>query len=372
MAETNRFNIFLVCTPGLEAELLSEVRAAGFQGAKAAAGGVTFVGRWQEVWRANLELRGTGRVIAEVDTFHVQHLSQLDKRARLVPWKRILRANVPVRVEAQCTKSKIYHSGAAAERVASAITAERGAPISKDAEICVRVRLDHDICSIGIDTSGELLHKRGIKEAVGKAPMRETMAALILRRCRYDGRETIIDPMCGSGTFVIEAAEIAAGLKPGRSRAFAFEKLATFDASAWAAMKARPPVTIDASLKFHGSDRDAGAIRMSRANAARAGVDHMTMYEVMDVSDVRLPDAAPGLVIVNPPYGERIGDKRTVMSLYREFGTVMKAHFKGWRVAIVTTDSTLAAATGLTFEKLGPAISHGGLRVNVYVTGRVG
>ena len=135
----------------------------------------------------------------------------------------------------------------------------------------LKVRIDDDLCTISVDTSGELLHRRGHKQAVNAAPLRETLAALFLRACGYHGHEPVLDPMCGSGTFVIEAAEIAMGLAPGRSRRFAFERLATFDAAAWAALAAAAPPCAT-SLRFHGRDRDAGAIAMSRANAGRAGV----------------------------------------------------------------------------------------------------
>lgn len=129
--------------------------------------------------------------------------------------------------------SRIYHSAAAAQRIETAIREELGATIAADAELCIKARIDDDLCAISIDTSGESLHKRGHKQAIGKAPMRETLASLFLRQCGYDGTEAVVDPMCGSGTFVIEAAEIAAGLKPGRSRRFAFEQLAGFDQAAW-------------------------------------------------------------------------------------------------------------------------------------------
>ena len=215
MTRNNDFEIFLVATPGLEAVLCAEARVLRFKGAKAVPGGVTINGGWPEVWRANLELRGAGRVIARIDAFRAEHLAELDKRARKFAWGKVLRADVPFRVEASCKDSRIYHSGAAAQRIETAIAEKLGAPLSPDAIVCVRVRIEDDLCSIGVDTSGELLHKRGHKEAVNKAPMRETMASLFLRQCGYDGREPVVDPMCGSGTFVIEAAEIAARTEAG-------------------------------------------------------------------------------------------------------------------------------------------------------------
>jgi putative N6-adenine-specific DNA methylase len=282
----------------------------------------------------------------------------------------VLRPDVPVRVEASCKSSKIYHSGAAAERVEKAIRAELGCTISPDAEVCIRVRIEDDLCIIGVDTSGELLHKRGHKEAVAKAPMRETMAALFLRQCGYSGAEPVVDPMCGSGTFVIEAAEIALGLQPGRSRRFAFESLATFDAAAWQIMRDKGGGShSDPGIRFYGSDRDAGAIEMSRANAERAGVAAVTEFKQHTVSDLVPPAGPPGLVIVNPPYGARIGDRKQLQPLYRALGQTLLTRFTGWRIGLIATETHLVAATGLPFLPPGPTVSHGGLRVTLFQTG---
>jgi putative N6-adenine-specific DNA methylase len=361
------FEIFLVAVPGLEGPLCAEARAHGFK-AKSVPGGVVLNGGWPDVWRANLVLRGPSRILARIDAFHVVHLAKLDARARQVPWKTVLRRDVPVRVEAACKASRIYHSGAAAERIARAITSEVGAPISDDAAVVVKARIDNDLCTIAVDTSGDPLHKRGHKEAVAKAPMRETMAALFLRQCGYDGRQPVLDPMCGSGTFVIEAAEIAAGLQPGRSRTFAFEQLATFNAAAWNELRtvghATPP-----AITFYGRDRDPGAIRMSRANAERAGVTAFTDFAETPIEDLMAPEGPPGLVIVNPPFGDRIGATAKLVPLYRALGHTLLTRFTGWRAGLITSDETLAQATGLPFSLTAAPVLHGGLRITLYRTG---
>ena len=219
MKPNGDFEIFLATAPGLESVLCAEAKAHGFRAPRAVKGGVRIEGRWHDVWRANLVIRGASRVLARVATFRTTRLADLETRARRLGWGGILRPDVPVRVEATCKSSRIYHSGAAAERIATAIGAAVGAPVSSEAEVCIAARFENDVCTISVDTSGDLLHKRGFKEAVAKAPMRESLAALFLRQCGYDGTEPVVDPMCGSGTFVIEAAEIAAGLAPGRARA---------------------------------------------------------------------------------------------------------------------------------------------------------
>ncbi len=145
-------------------------------------------GRWLDVWRANLEIRGASKVFVRIGAFRVLHLAQLDKRwARRFPWAETLRRDVPLRIDVTCRKSRIYHAGAAAQRIATAIREELGAPVTPDADLCIKARIEDDLCTFSIDSSGELLHKRGHKQAIGKAPMRETMAALFpatMRICR--------------------------------------------------------------------------------------------------------------------------------------------------------------------------------------------
>jgi putative N6-adenine-specific DNA methylase len=367
MTGNRRFEIFLAAAPGLEELLCAEVRSKGFNSVKAVPGGVTAKGGWPEVWRANLWIRGAGRVLAVLATFRALHLAELESQARKVPWPEVLRRDVPFRVEATCTKSRIYHTGAAAERIETAIRETLGAPQSPEAHVLVRARIEHDECTLAIDTSGEPLHKRGYKAAVGRAPMRETMASLFLRQCGFAGTEPVVDPMCGSGTFVIEAAEIAARLNPGRARRFAFEQLATFDSVAWQRMRKvesrrTPPA------RFYGSDRDSGAIAMAQANAERAGVAELVELRQGPVSDLAAPEGQPGLVIVNPPYGGRIGDTKNLLSLYRALGQTLLSRFAGWRVGLMTSERELARATGLPFLPPTAPVPHGGLRITLFQT----
>ncbi len=365
-AMTTPFEIFMVCTPGFEQTLLAEALENGFADAQITAGGITITGTWEDVWRANLVMRGATRILARVGSFMAFHLAQLDKRARQYPWGDVLRQDVPVRVEVSTSKkSKIYHAGAATQRIETALKESHGMTIAADAPVALKVRIDDNRVTISVDTSGESLHKRGHKEAVGKAPIRETLAALILRDCGYDGREPVLDPMCGSGTFVIEAAEIACGLFPGRSRDFAFQQLATYKDDSWRKVgETRAP-----TQHFHGSDRDAGAIRMATANAERAGVaDHIT-FQNLSATDIKRPEGPPGLIICNPPYGGRIGNQNMLYGVYAGLGEAIKREFTGWRVGMVTSEAGLAKASGLPFKPKGPTIPHGGLKVWLFQTG---
>lgn len=366
--------LFLVAVPGLEAALRDEAVRQGFRQPRLARGGVTVAGGWPEAWRANLVLRGASRVLVRLGAFRAVHLAQLDKRARRFPWGETLRADVAVRVEAACKASRIYHAGAAAQRIERAIAEELGAPIAAEAEIRILARIEDDLCTLSLDSSGEPLHRRGHKEAVAKAPLRETMAALFLRECGYAGNEPVVDPMCGSGTFVIEAAEIAAGLAPGRTRAFAFERLASFDAAAWARLRAPDggPPQAAPRVRFHGFDRDAGAIRMSRANAERAGVSAFAEFRQQPISELVPPEGPPGLVIVNPPYGGRVGERKTLYPLYAALGQTLLERFSGWRVGLVANDESLAHATHLPWARTGAPVDHGGIKIRLHATDALG
>lgn len=361
------FEIFLATAPGLENALYDEVRTKGFKQAKAVKGGVTIIGGWPEVWRANLWVRGASRILARIASFRAAHLSQLNSRSKEIPWSDILDPQYAFRVEVSCSKSRIYHSGAAAERIDRAISDTLSVTSTPNSDILIMGRIDHDICTLSVDTSGALLHKRGYKASVNRAPMRENMAALFLQQCGYKGTEPVYDPMCGSGTFVIEAAEIASKLNPGRTRDFAFEKLVPFDPHAWDKMR-KVKRRGETGLHFYGSDRDSGAVKMSTENAARAGVDKITNFKQLAISDITPPSDTPGLVILNPPYGGRIGETQKLIPLYKSLGKVLRMNFTGWRVGIITTETSLAQATGLPFLPTNAPVQHGGLRVTLFQT----
>ena len=226
-----RFEIFIACVPGLENELLAEINKVGFKQTKLMVGGINFLGDWRDVWRANFYLRGATKVLVRFASFRVTHLAQLDKLSHKLNWSTLLRHGKSFRVETVCRKSKIYHSGAAAQRISKAISDKINAEEDPKSNVVIKTRISSDICTISLDSSGEGLHKRGYKIATGKAPIRETLAALFLQKMKFDGSQVVYDPMCGSGTIVIEAAEIALDLPAGRKRNFAFMELPSFKKS---------------------------------------------------------------------------------------------------------------------------------------------
>lgn len=369
MTPSGPLSLFFASAPGLEPALEAELAALGLAGLKRAAGGVEAEGDMADLARAHLWCRGAGRILLRLGEARVTHLAQLDKWARKLPWRGFLRDGQRIEVEASCKRSKLYHSGAVAERVATAARAALGEPRAEAEPVRVLTRLEKDLCTVSLDASGEPLHRRGFKQETGKAPLRETLAAMFLAECGYRGEEPALDPMCGSGTFVIEAAEIAARLAPGRSRDFSFMRFSGFDAEIWAGLKAEAAAFTRAPLcRSYGFDRDSGAVAAAAANAERAGVAEFAAFRAQPISDLARPDGPPGLVMVNPPYGERIGEKSGLRALYGALGAVLQERFSGWRVGLVTSEPALARATGLPFLPPGPPIPHGPLKIRLYRT----
>ncbi|MEL7301516.1 MAG: class I SAM-dependent RNA methyltransferase [Pseudomonadota bacterium] len=355
-------DIFLVCVPGLEDALLDEALALGFGPASRVHGGVSLKGGLEDVWRANLWLRGATRVLVRLGSFPARTLADLEHQGARFPWHAHLAAREPVRLDVTCRKSKIAHAGAAAAKLERALRVAQ-IPVIAKAPVTLKIRIERDLCHVSVDSSGESLHKRGHKAAVGKAPLRETMAALILRRAGHAPGEPVVDPFCGSGTLPLEAADLASGRAPGRDRGFAFERLPSFNAAAYRLL---PRVGEAVEPRCFGYDRDAGAVRNARANAKRAGLS--CTFAEQPVGALSPPTDAPGLVICNPPYGIRIGEVQALHGLYATLGARLR-DFAGWRVAILTSEARLAQATGLDFAPEGPPIAHGGLKVWLFQAG---
>ncbi len=360
-------DLFISTAPGLEALLAAELQDIGLEPGRLASGGVEIAGGRKEMRRACLHLRGASRVLVRVSAFKAASFADLERGARAAPWRAWLRPETPFRVEASCKASRLYHSGAVAERIAGAVTETAGAKTAASGGVRVLARIEKDRCVLSLDASGEPLHKRGYKLHVARAPMRETLAALFLRAAGYNGREPVLDPMCGSGTFVIEAAETAAGLAPGRNRAFAFEQFAGHDAEAWAEERHAAPAKAWGRIHVSGRDRDADAIRAARENAARAGVEALCDLRAAPIARLAAPEGGPGLVIVNPPYGARIGASGNLRALHRMLGERLNRGFSGWRIALITSEPALARATGLAFQTPYPPVEHGGSAVTLYL-----
>jgi len=334
-----------------------------------------FKGDLASLYRANLHLRSASRILVRLGMpFMARSFAELVEKASRLPWERFLTPGQPVALRVTCHKSKLYHSEAVAERLLTALEARLGKPSPRlkpsdedDGEHppqLILARLVDDKCTVSVDSSGALLHRRGYRLATAKAPLRETLAAAILFASGWDAQSPLIDPFCGSGTIPIEAALLALGIPPGMKRRFAFMDWPNFDESLWKSLCSEfhlssfisPPLIL-------ASDRDAGAVRIAQENARRAGVNHLIQFEAQAVSAM-YPPARKGWIVTNPPYGVRVSEGKDLRNLYAQFGNVLRTKFPDWRVAILSSDEFLLGHTGLKLDT-SLAFNNGGLRVKL-------
>lgn len=354
---TESYTCFAIAAPGLEPILGRELSALGEQ-PHIDDGGVSWEGDARSMMRANLWLRTASRVLVRVARFRAIEFYELEQRAKKIRWDDFLTPDRGVTFRVTARKSKLYHSDAIAERL---IKATRR-PAAEEGQLFV-VRVFRDEFTISVDTSGDLLHMRGYRQAVGKAPLRETLAAALLLSAGWGGGMPLLDPLCGSGTIPIEGALLARRIAPGISRRFAFMDWPSHYEPAWRSLKtdAANGVLASAPVAIMGSDRDAGAIEAASANAERAGVARDLTLSVSAVSAVA-PGEAKGLVATNPPYGKRVGDERDVRDLYAQFGNVLRSKFAGWQVALYSPDPKLTKQIALPLSEA-LRTTNGGIRV---------
>ena len=404
MPMPERLSLFAATAPGLEALCAAELRALGMASAPEP-GGVAWEGTAEDAYRANLWLRTASRVVVRAASFRARTFFELERHARKVPWERWLVPGRPVRLRVTSKKSKLYHEGAIAQRLQEAIDRAVGGAgrvltekASADderpdddpsddgrtkggqgggdagAQLFV-VRVLRDEFTVSADSSGALLHFRGYRQALAKAPLRETLAAAMLLGSGWDGRAPLVDPMCGSGTIAIEGALIARGVAPGLAhraapRPFAFQAWPGFDAAAWDALvaRAREAERPAAGVPILASDRDAGAVQAAEANAERAGVREDLTLDVRPLSAIE-PPPGPGWLVSNPPYGARVGERDPLRDLYAALGKVARARLRGWTLALLSADRALEAQVGVRWDEA-LRTSNGGIPVRL-VTARV-
>jgi len=353
---------FAITAPGLSRIAARELAQVGLVVDDVEPAGVTFKGGLHEVYAANLRLRTVSRVIVRLGRFQARTFAELERHSSRLPWSKFIAPGRKFEVRVTSRKSRLYHSDAVAERIARAIGEGTGGVAAEDAASeehegeagqLVIVRLDRDECTVNMDSSGALLHMRGYRRAIAKAPMRETIAAAMLLACEWRADEPLFDPFCGSGTIPIEGAMIARRIPPGLDRVFAFQQWPWVEAGLWSRMRreAEAEILDSAAAPIVGSDRDEGAVRAATENATRARVEHDVEFVASAVSEAGL-DAAPGWVITNPPYGVRVGTSRELRNLYARFGMVMRERFVGWKLAFLSADHALEAQLHMELETL--------------------
>jgi putative N6-adenine-specific DNA methylase len=369
-SSSTAWELFVVTAPGLEGITAGELEALGLRAERTEPGGLLLQGGRETLWTLNLRLRTASRILVRVARFRAVGFRDLERRAREVPWHEFLPRGVDpgdVAFDVTCRKSRLYHSGAVEQRLRDALAeathgtgggtagagggpamggSPGGSPIPGARFVA---RLHRNRLTLSADASGIHLHRRGYREAVGKAPLRETLAAAMLLAGEWGGEDPLLDPFCGSGTIPIEAALLAHGIPPGLRRRFAFEAwpgAEPDEGERWRrdGAGARPAgaSTSVARPSIVGSDRDEGVIGSAEENAGRAGVQAWVEFTRAAVSSAPFPGDG-GTVVTNPPYGHRVGEADRLRSLYQRLGDRLRSECAGGRVILLSANRELTA-----------------------------
>jgi putative N6-adenine-specific DNA methylase len=302
---------------------------------------------------------------------------EFGKLRRLVSkldWKPLVDPTCPVRFEITQRSSRLYHTGAIAETLALAIEDRVGGKLvlaspgiaAEDGSVQrVFARGESDLFTFSVDASGELLHRRGWRQEAGEAPLRETLAAGLLALAAFDPARPFVDLMCGAGTIVIEAAAWAAGRAPGAGRSFGFEKWPGFEAGAWAAVRGELAGLVAAPVAL-GFDRDPEMVAIAARNAERAGLADRARFAVAPLGDAAVPRAPTGLVVVNPPYGRRLGTRGEATRAVRALGRTLARDFAGWTAGVLLGEAGQVKVLGLPVRKT-VGLWNGGVKVSYVI-----
>ena len=340
-----KMELIAPCHFGLESVLKREVLDLGYGIASVDDGRVSFWGDAQAICDANIFLRTAERVLLKVGAFKAETFEELFDKTRALPWERYIPKNGKFWVtKAASVKSKLF-SPSDIQSIMKKAMVERLKEYyglewfpEDGASYPIRVFLMKDVVTIGIDTSGVSLHKRGYRQMKVKAPITETLAAALIMLTPWKKERILVDPFCGSGTFPIEAAMMAANMAPGMNRSFLAEEWDNLiPKKAWydALDEANDLVDVNVSVDIQGYDIDAEAVKAARQNAKDAGVDHLIHFQERAVKDLRHPKKY-GFIITNPPYGERLEEKKNLPELYREFGESFRL-LDSWSAYMITS-----------------------------------
>ncbi|MDY0061710.1 MAG: RNA methyltransferase [Myxococcota bacterium] len=367
-----RHQLFAIVVPGLEGVAAEELAELGLDEPTVVPGGVTVRGSLSQLFLANLRLRIASRLLLRVGEVRARAFSELSRRVATLPWERYLPPGQPLPpVRASSHASRLYHTTAIAEAVYEGLSRRLGggepgpAGDREDQDGALLVRLQCDRCTLSLDSSGELLHRRGYRQEVRRAPLRETLAAGVLRLARWDPTAPLVDPCCGTGTILLEGFGLAVGAAAGADRRFAMERwpaVADLDlpAQRCAVGTSRRPAPPGPLV---GGDVQPGALAAARGNAARAGaLAHLQLF-TCDFEELPLP-SPPGWLISNLPYGERLGDRRSIVTLYRRLGQHLRRVARGWRIALLVGARSPADALGWRWDTV-TRLANGGLPVRL-------
>ena len=347
---------FATTGKGVEELLAGELRELGMGDIVTESGGVRFTGEISACWRANLWLRTANRVLMPLAVFSCTTQQELYDGVRTIPWTDWLTPDMTLAVDCNLRDSAITHSGFVALKTKDAIVdslrdryGRRPSVDTRDPDLRVNVHLVKNRCTVSLDTSGTPLDRRGYRLARTEAPLRETLAAALVELSGWDGNLPLADPMCGSGTILIEAALKAARRAPGLLRpGFGFQRWPGFDPGLWGRLvtEARDMARPSIGVAVTGCDRLPKALEVARQNAARAGVGGLIALTRGEFRDFT-PPQGPGVLLFNPPYGQRLSEEEELKPLYRLIGDVMKQRCTGYTAYLFTGSPELAKSVGL-------------------------
>jgi putative N6-adenine-specific DNA methylase len=361
MDNTNQ-RFFAPCPRGFESVLSDELREIGAGHVATTAGGVQFEGPWALCYRANLESRIASRILWRVGQAPYRTETDIYDAARKLNWHAWFTAHRTIKIKVSAQACPLKSLDFVTLRIKDAVcdrlrfsSGRRPDVDTRNPDILIAAFLDHEHCTFYVDTSGEPLFKRGWRQAAADAPLRENLAAGILRLAGWPQDATLFDPMCGAGTFPIEAAWMAQRIAPGSKRRFAFEKLLNFDERTWWSLRESSIARQLPScpVPIYAADRDARTLEAAAANLKAAGVGASVHLSHGDILSQDAP-AGAGLLIANPPYGHRVGEADQLASFYPHLGDWLKQHFAGWTAYFFTADARFPTLLRLSPSKRVP------------------
>lgn len=350
------FNYFATVARGLEPIAAQELESLGATEVRPDFTGVNFVGDRAMLYKVNLWARTIFRVLVPIREFYCPNAEVLYQEVQKIDWQEYLKPENTLAVTCTGGNQKLNHTHFTALQVKNAIvdqqrsqSGQRSSIDVQNPDLTINVHIHQDRCNISLDSSGASLHRRGYRQAMGAAPLKETLAAALLDMAQWDTSLPLVDPLCGSGTLPLEAGLKAMNIAPGLLRQkFGFEGFADFEPQLWQEITtaAQDSRLAAPQALIWGSDRDRDILAQAQSNAERCGIAQHIKFAEAELSQLEAP-ADAGVLICNPPYGERLGDASELGGLYKTLGDICKQRFKGWTAFILTGNKELAKKIGL-------------------------
>ncbi|MBD2151508.1 RNA methyltransferase [Pseudanabaena sp. FACHB-1277] len=347
---------FATVARGLEALAANELEELGAHAVETGFCGVSFTGDRQLLYRVNLWARLPFRILVKLDEFDCIDAEDLYQGIKAIDWSVYLSPDMTIAVNATGKSDRLNHTHFTALQVKNAIVdqqmdrfGDRSNVDVQDADVKIAVHIDQDICQVSLDSSGDSLHRRGYRPAVGLAPLKESLAAALIRMSDWEPQQMFYDPLCGSGTLPLEASLKALHIAPGMFRErFGFETWLDFDQALWAELIQDADDSRVESLPapIWGSDRNHEVVDQAIVNAKNCGLANHVYFTKLDLEEVVAP-ADSGVVFCNPPYGERLGRNSDLGLFYKQLGNVLKQRFKGWTAYVLSGNKELSQTIGL-------------------------